>query len=307
MRYCYTDFYLATKINFLSEERVDLLAPSSGPPRPSTSSTTGSAVEAAPDAALVAVNATAARQARSGGSRALGVTYERLDLMKPVLLPSRARWIRRSCSRTASSRCGRASVAAALGVVTPRRARGPGPAVDLAGREAEAARHLLHRLLGGSGPPAASRATSGLGRARPTAARVAAGARPRPARSRPAPRSRSAGAGRGARRAVPRRYSSCSLVASRQRKASRSPSTSSSVGEHRSDAHRRLVEDQGVPVRRPAPGGPRAARRVRCGRKPTNRKRSVGRPETDRAAMAARGPGTGTTGSPSARASRTSR
>ena len=49
----------------------------------------------------------------------------------------------------------------------------------------------------------------------------------------------------------------------------------------------------------------RAARRA--GRKPTNRKRSVGRPLTERAVTAALGPGTGTTGSPSARASRTRR
>ena len=43
------------------------------------------AVEAAPEAALVAVNATAAEKLERRLER-LGVTYERKDLMKPVLL-----------------------------------------------------------------------------------------------------------------------------------------------------------------------------------------------------------------------------
>ena len=47
-----------------------------------------SAVDAAPAAALVAVNGTAAEKLERRLER-LGVTYERRDLMKPVLLPSR--------------------------------------------------------------------------------------------------------------------------------------------------------------------------------------------------------------------------
>ena len=57
--------------------------------------------------------------------------------------------------------------------------------------------------------------------------------------------------------------------------------------------------------RRRASRGPRPARRARAGaraaragRKPTKRKRSVGRPDTESAATAALGPGTGTTGMP---------
>ena len=45
----------------------------------------------------------------------------------------------------------------------------------------------------------------------------------------------------------------------------------------------------------------------RGGRNPTKRKRSLGSPETESAATAALGPGTGITGKPASRASRTSR
>ena len=61
---------------------------------------------------------------------------------------------------------------------------------------------------------------------------------------------------------------------------------------------RRLVEDEGLLRPPPAARAIAAAPRSGTGRKPTKRKRSVGRPETDRAAIAALGPGTGRTGMP---------
>ena len=87
VRYCYTDFYLATKINFLSGERT-LCAAKLGPTTTEYFFDYRRSVEAAPEAALVAVNATAARKLEERLA-ALGVPYRRLDLMKPVLLPSR--------------------------------------------------------------------------------------------------------------------------------------------------------------------------------------------------------------------------
>ena len=85
MRWCYTDFYLATKINFLSGERV-VCSAKLGP------TTTeyffdyrergGGRARRRPS---IAVNATAAEKLERRLER-LGVTYERRDLMKPVLL-----------------------------------------------------------------------------------------------------------------------------------------------------------------------------------------------------------------------------
>jgi len=84
VRWCYTDFYLATKINFLSEERI-VCSAKLGPTTTEYFFRFRDAVEGAPEAALVPVNATAAEKlARRLDS--LGVTYERRDLMKPVLL-----------------------------------------------------------------------------------------------------------------------------------------------------------------------------------------------------------------------------
>ena len=84
VRYCYTDFYLATKINFLTEEQVvcygEARAHHHGvllrvpPPRGGS-----------PEAALVAVNQTAAGRLERRLAE-LGVAYERRDLMKPTLL-----------------------------------------------------------------------------------------------------------------------------------------------------------------------------------------------------------------------------
>ena len=78
------------------------------------------------------------------------------------------------------------------------------------------------------------------------------------------------------------------------------------VGERFDDAMARLIEDQRA----------RFARRARCmrsrraadfaGRKPSNTNRSLGRPATDSAAMAAHGPGTGDTSPPASRTARTS-
>ncbi len=84
VRWCYTDFYLATKINFLSEERVTCSA-KLGPTTTEYFFEYRDRVERAPEAALVAVNTTAAE--RMGRRLAeLGVAYERRDLMKPVFV-----------------------------------------------------------------------------------------------------------------------------------------------------------------------------------------------------------------------------
>jgi hypothetical protein len=84
VRWCFTDFYIATKINFLSEERVTCSS-KLGPTITEYFFEYRQRVEAAPDAALVAVNATAAEKLERRLER-LAVTYERRDLMKPVLL-----------------------------------------------------------------------------------------------------------------------------------------------------------------------------------------------------------------------------
>jgi hypothetical protein len=84
VRYCYTDFYLATKINFLTEEQVTCTA-KLGPTTTEYFFEYRQRVEAATEAALIAVNQTAAgRLERRLGD--LGVGYERRDLMKPTLL-----------------------------------------------------------------------------------------------------------------------------------------------------------------------------------------------------------------------------
>ena len=84
VRFCYTDFHLATPINFLSRERV-VCSAKLGPFTTEFFTDFRRRVEAAPEAAFIAVNRTAAgRLERRLGE--LGVGYERLDLMKPVLL-----------------------------------------------------------------------------------------------------------------------------------------------------------------------------------------------------------------------------
>ena len=84
VRYCYTDFYLATKINFLTEEQVTCTA-KLGPTTTEYFFEYRQRVEAAPEAALIAVNQTAAGRLERRLTD-LGVGYERRDLMKPTLL-----------------------------------------------------------------------------------------------------------------------------------------------------------------------------------------------------------------------------
>jgi len=84
VRFCYTDFYLATKINFLTEEKVVCTA-KLGPTTTEYFFEYRQKVEAAPEAALIAVNQTAARRLEHRLTE-LGVAYERRDLMKPTIL-----------------------------------------------------------------------------------------------------------------------------------------------------------------------------------------------------------------------------
>ena len=87
VRHCYTDFYLAAKINLLSEERV-VCAADLGPTTTEYFKDYPERVAAAPRVALIAVNETAADKLARRLAR-LGVNYERLALMKPVLVPAR--------------------------------------------------------------------------------------------------------------------------------------------------------------------------------------------------------------------------
>lgn len=84
VRWCETDFHLATKINFLSQERV-VCSSRLGPATTEYFEDYRRQVDAAPEAALIAVNTTAAEKLERRLER-LGVSYERRDLMKPVLL-----------------------------------------------------------------------------------------------------------------------------------------------------------------------------------------------------------------------------
>jgi hypothetical protein len=87
VRWCYTDFFLATPINFLSAERI-VCSAKLGPITTEYFFRYREEVERAPEAAYVAVNRTSARRLERRLD-AIGVGYERLDLMKPVLLPRR--------------------------------------------------------------------------------------------------------------------------------------------------------------------------------------------------------------------------
>jgi hypothetical protein len=84
VRWCYTDFHLATKINFLSEERIVCTA-KLGPTTGEYFFSYRGRVERAPEAALIPVNRVAADRLETRLSE-LGVTFERRELMKPVLL-----------------------------------------------------------------------------------------------------------------------------------------------------------------------------------------------------------------------------
>ena len=84
VRWCYTDFHQATRISFLSEERI-VCSAKLGPITTEYFFEYRDRVESAPEAALIAVNPTAAEKLERRLER-LGVSYERRDLLKPVLL-----------------------------------------------------------------------------------------------------------------------------------------------------------------------------------------------------------------------------
>lgn len=84
VRFCYTDFFMATRLNFLSGERI-VCSAKLGPNTTEYFFEYRERVERAPAAAIVAVNATSAGRLEEKLA-GLGVRYERLDLMKPVLL-----------------------------------------------------------------------------------------------------------------------------------------------------------------------------------------------------------------------------
>ncbi len=83
VRFCHTDFYLAARINFLSEERV--LCSSRLGPTFSDYFHYAERVDPAPAIDFVAINRTRAAKIEAR-LKALGVSYERRDFMKPVLL-----------------------------------------------------------------------------------------------------------------------------------------------------------------------------------------------------------------------------
>ena len=84
VRWCYTDFHLATQVNFLSEERIVCTA-KLGPTTGEYFFSYRDQVERAPEAALIPVNRTAADRLEKRLAE-LGVTFERRELLKPVLL-----------------------------------------------------------------------------------------------------------------------------------------------------------------------------------------------------------------------------
>jgi hypothetical protein len=84
VRFCYTDFFMATRLNFLSGERI-VCSAKLGPNTTEYFFEYRERVEQAPEAAIVAVNRTSADRLETK-LQGLGVGYERLDLMKPVLL-----------------------------------------------------------------------------------------------------------------------------------------------------------------------------------------------------------------------------
>jgi hypothetical protein len=80
---CYSDFYLATKINFLTQERV-ICSAKLGPTRTEYFFEYRSLVDEAPSAAYVAVNHAQADKLERRLQR-VGVAFKRYDGMKPVL------------------------------------------------------------------------------------------------------------------------------------------------------------------------------------------------------------------------------
>jgi hypothetical protein len=84
VRFCYTDFYLATRVNFLSGERI-VCSAKLGPTMTEYFFEYRKQVEEAPEAAFSAVNRTSAGRLERR-LQDLGVSYQRKDLLKPVLL-----------------------------------------------------------------------------------------------------------------------------------------------------------------------------------------------------------------------------
>ncbi len=84
VRFCYTDFFLATRVNFLSGERI-VCSAKLGPTTTEYFFEYRARVEQAPEAAFIAVNRTSAWRLERR-LQDLGVSYERKELMKPVLL-----------------------------------------------------------------------------------------------------------------------------------------------------------------------------------------------------------------------------
>jgi hypothetical protein len=86
VQHCYSDYYIAARLDFFSEER--LVCSAGLGPTPTDYFEHRPRVDAAAEAALVPVNATAGDKVERRLAR-IGVTATRLDLMKPVLLPAR--------------------------------------------------------------------------------------------------------------------------------------------------------------------------------------------------------------------------
>ncbi len=84
VRFCYTDFFMATRVNFLSAERI-VCSAKLGPITTEYFFEYRERVEKAPEAAFVAVNRTSAARLEKR-LKELGVGYERKELLKPVLL-----------------------------------------------------------------------------------------------------------------------------------------------------------------------------------------------------------------------------
>jgi hypothetical protein len=84
VRFCYTDFFMATRVNFLSREAI-VCSAKLGPITTEYFFEYRERVEKAPAAAFIAVNRTSAGRLERR-LQELGVSYERKELMKPVLL-----------------------------------------------------------------------------------------------------------------------------------------------------------------------------------------------------------------------------
>jgi len=84
VRFCYTDFFMATRVNFLSRERI-VCSAKLGPITTEYFFEYRDRVDRAPEAAFIAVNRTSAGRLERR-LQELGVGYERVELMKPVLL-----------------------------------------------------------------------------------------------------------------------------------------------------------------------------------------------------------------------------